>query len=333
MLLGFLFGLALQYARLNEFNTISGMAVRKDFTVAKTIAAVIGTGVIGLAFLTGLGYAGFYIKPFIAGSIILGGLLFGTGMAILGYCPGTLPVSMGQGSLDAFLGFAGGLLAGWIYTLLSPYIHNTIGPDLGPLALTSLADAGTRQYYWLVSLIGLFFVSLAFVLNRWEKKKDYRWFVSALGITAVTLLIFVYSKRVLGASTFYPYLADVLTGTTANEYFIKQVARSGNYEMKFLAGTFLSGFVISLLRGEFRFRLLHQNWIRYKGHSVKGRIGWSLAGGFLLIMGARLAGGCTSGHIISGGVQLAAGSLVFAFIVFAAFLTTGSFFYRRAGNI
>ncbi len=99
--------------------------------------------------------------------------------------------------------------------------------------------------------------------------------------------------------------------------------------MKFLAGAFLSGLAYSLLKGDFKIRLLHDNWIRMKGTAPAGRIFWAFTGGFLLLFGARLAGGCTSGHIISGGMQLAVSSWVFAVFVFGAFLLTGHLFYRN----
>lgn len=327
--LGFLFGLFLQYAKVNTYNSISGMAVLKDFTVAKTIATAIGIGAIGLSIAIGLGYADFHIKPFLVGSVITGGLLFGTGMAILGYCPGTLPVSLGQGSVDALIGILGGLAASILFTLLSPTIHGALGPDLGKIALSSIVGSGSATYYILVGLIGAMLIAGAFWLQRIEKKKEMKWFLSAAGIALVALTIFIVSDRVLGASTFYPYIADRLTGLTDNDYYIKQVQQSGFYEMKFLAGAFLSGLAYSLVKGEFKIRLLQENWIKLKGTSSTGRIFWAFNGGFLLLFGARLAGGCTSGHIISGGMQLAVSSWVFAIFVFAGFLTTGRFFYRK----
>jgi hypothetical protein len=46
-----------------------------------------------------------------------------------------------------------------------------------------------------------------------------------------------------------------------------------------------------------------------------------------------MAGGCTSGHVLSGGMQLAVSSLVFAIFVFAGLLLTGRFFYQaKAGK-
>ncbi|MGC9354689.1 MAG: YeeE/YedE thiosulfate transporter family protein, partial [Mariniphaga sp.] len=89
LILGFLFGATLQYAKLNEYNTISGMATLNNLAVAKAIAVAIGVGAILINVEIGLGLAGYHAKPFIFGGIALGGLIFGIGMAILGYCPGT----------------------------------------------------------------------------------------------------------------------------------------------------------------------------------------------------------------------------------------------------
>lgn len=331
IILGFLFGVALQYADLNKYNTISGMAVLEDFTVAKTIATAIGIGAILLSIEIGLGYASYHAKPLILGSNIVGGLVFGTGMAILGYCPGTLPISLGQGSLDALVGTIGGLFAGLIYTLLSPSIHEVLGPNLGVISLHSALGETTVLFYALVLIIGISFVGISFRLNKIEKKKDIKWFYSGVGVAVVTCFVFASSitDRGPGASTFYPYAADVLTGTTSNDYFLKIAEKSGNWEMKFLFGAFLSGIFISLLRKEFALKMVHENWIRFKGPSVTKRMVWSLIGGFLLLFGARIAGGCTSGHIISGGMQLAVSSFVFAAFVFVSYLTTGKLFYKK----
>lgn len=74
---------------------------------------------------------------------------------------------------------------------------------------------------------------------------------------------------------------------------------------------------------------MYDNWKKYKNDSSKSRILWSLIGGFILIFGARMAGGCTSGHILSGGMQLAVSSLVFAVFAFIGLLATGKIFYKK----
>jgi hypothetical protein len=329
ILLGFAFGLFLQYSKVNTYNTISGMSILEDYTVAKTIATAIGIGAIILSIEISAGIASYHIKPFIVGSVMIGGFVFGIGMSILGYCPGTMPVSLGQGSVDAGIGMLGGFAASFIYTILSPYIHEVLGPDLGKLSLSSMMDSSSLLFFVLVFLIGACFIAVSFWLNKFEKKAGINWFYSALGIAVVACIVFAVSGRVLGASTFYPYAVDKLTGTTNTTYFIKQVDQSGLYEMKFLIGAFLSGLFLSLIKKEFKIKLIHQNWERFKGKSKPKRIAWAFTGGFLLLFGARLAGGCTSGHIISGGMQLAVSSLVFAAFVFAGFLLTGKVFYRK----
>ncbi|MCK5815768.1 MAG: YeeE/YedE family protein, partial [Flavobacteriaceae bacterium] len=78
--------------------------------------------------------------------------------------------------------------------------------------------------------------------------------------------------------------------------------------------------------------LIYSNWERFKGNSKPKRIIWSLLGGFILIFGARMAGGCTSGHIISGGMQVAISSMVFAVFTFIGLLGTGKLFYKLRGE-
>ncbi len=132
--------------------------------------------------------------------------------------------------------------------------------------------------------------------------------------------------RAMGASTVYPYLGDMITGVTNNAYFEK-ITTSGNWQISFLGGAFLAGLIASLIQRRFKFILIHDNWKAYKNNSSMSRILWSFVGGFILIFGARFAGGCTSGHIISGGMQVALSGLVFALFTFAGLLITGKLFY------
>ncbi|HBL75713.1 MAG: transporter [Bacteroidetes bacterium GWF2_42_66] len=330
ILLGFLFGAILQSARLNRYNVISGMATLENLTVAKAIAVAIGVGAILINVEIGLGFASYHVKPFILGGIMLGGLIFGTGMAILGYCPGTMAISLGEGSLDALWGIIGGLLGGLIYTILLPSVQPILGPDLGSISLNSLLGSNPTVFYLLVFVIGAVFIATAFILNKIERKKDMTWLYAGIALAILNAVVFLsaVTDRVIGASTMFPYLADWLTGTTDNDYFTK-IQKPGQWEVLFLGGAFVSGIIISLFRKEFKLRLIHDNWKKYKGTSSLKRIIWAIFGGFILIFGARMAGGCTSGHVISGGMQLAVSSLVFALFVFAGLLITGRLFYRK----
>jgi uncharacterized protein len=329
LVLGFLFGAILQYAKLNRYNVISGMATLENLAVAKAIAVAIGVGAVLIAVEVGLGFASYHLKPIILGGIVLGGLIFGVGMAILGYCPGTLAVSLGEGSIDALFGILGGLVGGFVYTILVPFIHPILGPDYGSISLFSLFGQNYFLFYLLDIIIGTVFVWLAFSLNKKEKATDFKWLYAGIGLAVLNVIVFfsVVSNRIIGASTAYPYLADLFTGTTQNDYYTK-VQGPGHWELFFLIGAFISGIIISIFRKEFKITIIHSNWAKFKGNSVSKRIIWSFIGGFILIIGARMAGGCTSGHILSGGMQLSVSSLVFAVFVFTGLLITGKYFYK-----
>jgi hypothetical protein len=306
------------------------MATLENYKVAKAIALAIGVGVILLNIEIGLGFASYHTKPMILGGVVLGGLIFGAGMAILGYCPGTMIVSLGEGSLDAAAGLIGALLGGLVYTLAFPLVGSLLGPDLGTFSLYSLTGSAPGLFYPLVFLAGALFIAIAFFIHKIEKVQDRTWIFAGVALALLNCIIFLKSgmDRQLGASTAYPYLANLIAGNTANEYFTKSI-KSGSWEAVFLGGTLIAGIVISLLRKDFKIQLIHSNWERYRGNNAGGRIFWALVGGFSLIFGARMAGGCTSGHVISGGMQLAVSSLIFALFVFAGLLITGRLFYGK----
>lgn len=331
---GLLFGGILQYAKLNKFNTISGLAIGKNFAVAKAILIAIGVGAILINVEIGMGFASFHSKPVILGGIILGGIVFGSGMAVLGYCPGTLPVSAGEGSVDALIGIAGGLLGGLLYTLVLNPIQELLGPDLGNFTLNTMFPETSPLFYISVVIIAGIFIALSFGIHKKEQSKDYRWVVSGIALAVLNFVIFLkpVSNRQIGASTTYPYAIDSLLGFTNNDYFLK-IQKSGYWELFFLLGAFFSGILFSLIRKDFKLVLIHDNWKRYKGNSTTSRIVWSFVGGFLIIFGARMAGGCTSGHILSGGMQFALSSFIFAIFVFAGLLVTGRFFYRERAMV
>jgi uncharacterized membrane protein YedE/YeeE len=333
LIFGFLFGAILQYASLNKYNVISGLATLDNFAVAKAIAVAIGIGAIILNIEIGLGFASYHTKPLLLGGIVLGGLIFGMGMAILGYCPGTLAISVGEGSTDALIGIIGGLVGGLVYTLLLPSITGILGPDFGSISLNSLI--GTNFVFYLLSFItaGIFIV-ISFWLHKKDKIKNYKWLYSGIALAVLNPIVFLTTttNRPIGASTSFPYIADILAGITQNNYFNK-IENSGNWEVIFLSGAFLAGLIISLAKKEFKFTLIHSNWKKFKGSSATKRIIWSFTGGFLLIIGARMAGGCTSGHILSGGMQLAVSSLLFAVFTFAGLLITGNLFYKKTNTI
>lgn len=125
--IGILFGFLLQKAQVTKYDAIFGQLTLKDFTVLKVMFTAIVTGMIGINVLRTLGFVSLNIKPGSWGMNGIGGLIFGVGLAVLGYCPGTSAGAAGQGSLDALIGGVGGMIAGgMIYTRIHPWISNSV---------------------------------------------------------------------------------------------------------------------------------------------------------------------------------------------------------------
>ena len=113
LLTGIFFGFFLQKGRVAKFPVIIGQLLLRDWTVAKIMLTSIVVGSIGVYTLVSLGAAGLHIKPAMFGGVVLGGLLFGIGMAVLGYCPGTGVAACGEGRKDAMVGVVGILTGHW----------------------------------------------------------------------------------------------------------------------------------------------------------------------------------------------------------------------------
>lgn len=248
-------------------------------------------------------------------------------MAVLGYCPGTAAISVGEGRMDAMVGLVGGLCGALIFGMAYPNVLPLLGPDLGLLSARSLMP--THAAFWaIVSAIAILFMGAALFLQRLQHQ-GWRWLHAAVALSVLNCLIALpaVAGHPIGASTAFPLAAMAITGLGAPAYWEKIVG-PGTWELWFLAGSFLAGLVFALFRRDFRISGVPELWARFHGRNSFKRFAWAFIGGFLLLFGARMAGGCTSGHVISGGMQLAISSLVFAVAVFAAFLTTGRWFYR-----
>jgi len=162
------------------------------------------------------------------------------------------------------------------------------------------------------------------------ERKPLSWLLAGilLGVLNVIAAHALMSHRLIGASTAYPYVSGLLTGL-GDATYMQKIAEPGSWEMFFLFGALVGAFLASVIWKDFKVRLIPGRWQEVKGQSKPKRIFWAFSGGFLLLLGARLAGGCTSGHMLSGGMQLALSSLVFGAVVIVSFLTTGRLFYRR----
>ena len=125
-LFGLVFGFLLQKGGVGKFNVLIGQLLLQDWTVAKIMLTAIVVGMIGVFPLHHFAKVNLHIKPTRIGSNIIGGLLFGAGFALVGYCPGTAAAALGQGSWDALFGIAGLIAGSWMFAELSGWTKQTI---------------------------------------------------------------------------------------------------------------------------------------------------------------------------------------------------------------
>ena len=167
VLFGLAFGFLLQKGGVGKFNVLIGQLLLQDFTVAKVMLTAIVVGIIGVLTLHHFGKVNLHLKPTRIGANVIGGLLFGAGFALLGYCPGTAAAALGQGSWDALFGMAGLVAGSWIFAELSGWSKRTVEKwgDLGKVLLPDLLriPRGVFVVIFAVLLtVGLFALERAF---------------------------------------------------------------------------------------------------------------------------------------------------------------------------
>lgn len=96
----------------------------RDLSVIKFMATTIAVGSV-LSFVLSAGGAPmhFDIKPTYVLGVALGGLIFGVGFALGGYCPGTCVVGIGEGRKDAWAALGGGVLGALVFTVAWPALE------------------------------------------------------------------------------------------------------------------------------------------------------------------------------------------------------------------
>lgn len=169
--MGILFGVLLHRGGVADYNVIVNQFRFKDFTVLKIMFTAIIVGGIGVLALHGAGHAEYHIKPANLLGVSLGAALFGAGMVLYGYCPGTGVAAMATGSLHAVTGFFGMLLGGIVYALSFTWVeaHILSIAALGKVRLPELT--GVPDWCWFVLLVGIACV-VFWLLERRQKPPE-----------------------------------------------------------------------------------------------------------------------------------------------------------------
>ncbi|GAC1580153.1 MAG: YeeE/YedE thiosulfate transporter family protein [Sphingomicrobium sp.] len=151
-------------------------------------------------------------------------------------------------------------------------------------------------------------------------------------IGVLCMATFYFSDEPLAVSTAYARLAGLIgnmfsKGHTETLKYYQDEKPKIDWEVMLMLGIILGAFIAAYTGGEIIATWVPSLWESRFGSSIGLRAGVAFVGGVLLAYGARLAGGCTSGHGISGALQLSVGSWIALSCFFLASVGTAKLLY------
>lgn len=167
LITGIAFGVFLQQGRVLRFEKQVGAMLLEDMTILKFMLSAIIVGTVGINLLVSAGVVALKIKATYVAANLIGGLLFGAGWAVVGYCPGTSVGALGEGRWHAVWAIFGMLVGAGIYAEVYPAMKGSVlnWGALGKLTLPQVLGVSP----WIV--IPIFVACILFVFVWFEKKK------------------------------------------------------------------------------------------------------------------------------------------------------------------
>lgn len=159
LLMGIVFGFALEKSRVFEPGVIVGQMQLRNFLMLKVFLTAVATGAVVLAVLNGLGLVKLQPKAALYAADVVGGLILGAGIALAGACPGTTLAQIGAGYRDALFTLAGGLCGAVAFTYAQPWLDKALIGTGPKLIFTDLAGIP----YW-QGAIGLAAIIVAILI-------------------------------------------------------------------------------------------------------------------------------------------------------------------------
>jgi uncharacterized protein len=118
LVVGVVMGILIQRMRASNPSVILKNLRLEDFSVLKFMATAIAVGAVLVHVIASMTAVHFAVKPTYVVGLLLGGVVFGAGFAVGGYCPGTCIVGAAEGRRDALATIAGGITGALVFTLV-----------------------------------------------------------------------------------------------------------------------------------------------------------------------------------------------------------------------
>lgn len=174
------------------------------------------------------------------------------------------------------------------------------------------------------------------------RQKSWSPYVVGATIGMLSWFAFASADRQIGITTAFEYTAALAEKAAApnlagqNTYYAEKAKENKppkiDWEWMLVVGVFIGAFTSSKLSGDRPVVRIPHLWRWRFGESAATRYMGAFIGGLIMMFGARMAQGCTSGHAISGVLQLALSSWIFAPVMFAAAVATAFILYGKGGR-
>ncbi len=163
---GMIFGFLLQKGRVIRYDKQIGALRLLDMTIVKFMLSTILVAMVGVYILKDLGLVKLSVKSTILGGNIIGGLIFGVGWALLGYCPGTSLGAVGEGRWDGVWGIVGMLAGAALFAELYPAMKTSVltWGVYGKITIPEVLGIN----HWVVIIV---VIGLSLLTFRWFEKK------------------------------------------------------------------------------------------------------------------------------------------------------------------
>ena len=170
------------------------------------------------------------------------------------------------------------------------------------------------------------------------RKKSWSPYVIGVLIGILSWFSFATADKPIGITTAFEYTAALVTQAVSPEaastnpyYTAPEKSPKIDWEWMLVVGVFIGAFASSKLSGDRARNPVPELWRKHFGGSTSKRFAAAFVGGAVMMFGARLAQGCTSGHGISGALQLAVSSWMFVVVLFVSAVATAFLLYGRKG--
>eukprot|EP01006_Ploeotia_vitrea_P066496 TRINITY_DN95084_c0_g1_i1.p1 TRINITY_DN95084_c0_g1~~TRINITY_DN95084_c0_g1_i1.p1 ORF type:complete len:403 (-),score=174.76 TRINITY_DN95084_c0_g1_i1:53-1261(-) len=356
LLMGFVFGLALEKTKVYVPQVIREQMLFRNWTMIKVFVTSTAVGTLVIGTLEHFGHIQRKCKAPVPlglglmkghGGNVVGGLLLGIGMTLTGACPGTVLAQLGAGLTSAWWVMAGAMVGVFVFAYAHRWLveasqkrfMNADGQEC------STVDGLAHKPVWAVSLaMAAAMAGLVVLINHLQPWQDdilpivhnpgamkqvdldpsatvWSPIVGGIIIGLLQVPSFLVMRTAIGTSSSYVTICGYICGVDP------QRSDRAPYFTKFTNGApknlWQLALVVAVVLGSLTSAQLSDVSLDLSAGAIaEQHPAVSFFGGMLLLWGARLAGGCTSGHGISGMAQLCIASMVSVVAMFAGAIAT-----------